>query len=140
MIQTPRVLRDNEKLREPAIAVALGLAGFLINQLELDLGWGMHFIFGNALVYAFLRVLRPSTLVAAVAISSLYSVLLWNHPWAWAVWTIEAAVVAALVRRLAPVRVDVGFWMITGMPLLLLTYGGILGMDAASMALHIFKR
>lgn len=127
-------------LREIAIALVLGAAGFGLNMLELQLGWGMHFVFGNALAFAFLRVLRPATLVAAVSISSLRSVLLWHHPWAWAVWTIEAAILALCGRQVSPIRVDVVFWLLVGTPLLIATYGGIMGMDSLSLWLVIAKQ
>lgn len=133
-------LRERSAFREPLIAVALGMAGFGINQFVLDLGWGVHFIFGNALVFAFLRVLRPSTLIGAAALSSLHSVFLWNHPWAWAVWTIEAAALVTFLRRASPIRNDVGFWLVAGAPMLLATYGGILHMDGLSLWLVIAKQ
>ena len=140
MNRVARALRTRDRLRELLVAVGLGLAGFAVNQLVIDLGWGMHFIFGNALVFAFLRVLRPSTLIAAAAISSLHSVVLWHHPWAWAVWTIEAATLVALARRASPIRNDVGFWLVIGTPLLLATYGGVLHMDGLSLWLVIAKQ
>lgn len=63
-------------------ALAIGAVGFAGNMLELQLGWGMHFIFGNALVYAFVRVLQPAAFVAAASVASAWTILLWNHPWA----------------------------------------------------------
>ena len=122
------------------LALALGLAGFALNLLEVQLGWGLHFIFGNALIFAFLRGLRPGPLVFAAALSSGRSVLLWGHPWAWLIWTIEAAVLARFARSTSPIRVDVLFWIFLGTPLLALTYGGILDMDRISLLLVIGKQ
>lgn len=122
------------------VALALGLAGFALNLLEVQLGWGLHFIFGNALIFAFLRGLRPGPLVFAAALSSGRSVLLWGHPWSWLIWTIEAAVLARFARRTSPIRVDVLFWIFLGAPLLALTYGGILDMDRISLLLVIGKQ
>lgn len=122
-------------------ALALGAAGFLCNMFELDLGWGLHFMFGNALVFAFIRVLHPRSLVLAIAISSLRSVFLWNHPWAWLIWTLEAGFLAYFARKEAsPVRSDVLYWLLVGTPLLLVTYGLVMGMDQLSLSLVIAKQ
>ncbi len=123
------------------VALVLGGAGFLCNMLELDLGWGLHFMFGNALVFAFIRVLSPRSLVLAIAISSLRSVFLWNHPWAWLVWTLEAGFIAHFARKNAsPVRSDVLYWLFIGAPLLIITYGLVMEMDRLSLWLVILKQ
>lgn len=121
-------------------AVALGTAGFLLNLLELQLGWGLHFMFGNAVVYAFVRVLRPRSILLAGSISSLRSVFLWNHPWAWIVWTLEAGCVGYFSRTKSPVRTDVLFWLLIGTPLLILSYGVVMEMDRLSLLLVIVKQ
>lgn len=126
--------------REALTALVLGAAGFGLNTLELQLGWGMHFVFGNALVFAFLRTMRPPALIAAASISSLWTAILWNHPWAWMLWTLEAAVLALMARRTSPILVDVLFWLIVGAPLLLLTYGFMMDMDRLSLWLVIAKQ
>lgn len=126
--------------QEVLIACAVGLAGFLLNMLELQLGWGLHFIFGNALIFAGVRVLSPKAVVLAGAISSARSIFLWNHPWAWLIWTIEAAFVAYTARRASPVRSDVIFWIVIGTPLLLLSYGAIMDMDRLSLMLVVAKQ
>ena len=121
-------------------AVLLGLLGFLLNTIELQLGWGMHFIFGNALVFAFMRVLAPQSLVLGLSISSLWTIFLWNHPWAWVVWVCEAIFIAFFARGKSPVRSDIIFWIVIGAPLLLLTYGAVLKMDELSLLLVIVKQ
>lgn len=126
--------------REWIAAILLGAVGFALNVVEVQLGWGLHFIFGNALVLAFLRVLAPGPLVLAVGISSSRSIFLWGHPWAWAVWTIEAVVLARYARERALVKVDILYWIVIGTPLLALTYGGIMAMDRPSLALVIGKQ
>lgn len=126
--------------REILIAILLGAAGFGLNMLELQLGWGMHFVFGNALVFAFLRTQRPTTLVAAASISSARTIFLWNHPWAWSVWTLEAATLSYFIRKSTPIRVDILFWLLAGVPMLIATYGGIMGMDHLSLWLVIAKQ
>lgn len=135
-----RNLLDKLKTIELWPAVALGAAGFILNMLALQFGWGMHFMFGNAIVFAFIRVLRPQSVVLAGAIASLQTVFQWNHPWAWGIWTLEAAVVAHSARKTSPVRRDVIFWLLAGAPLIILTYGMVMKMDWLSLVLVIAKQ
>jgi hypothetical protein len=65
---------------ELLIALLLGVVGLFLNMFELKLGWGMNFVLGNVLVYAFVRMLAPQSLVLAVSVSSIGSIILWNHP------------------------------------------------------------
>lgn len=130
----------NRTVRNVLAALLLGAGGFAANTLELQLGWGLHFIFGNALVYAFVRVLPRGALVTAASLSSAWTIVLWNHPWAWALWTLEAAVVALLVERTSPIKTDLGFWLLLGTPLLILSYGTVMGMDVLSLSLAIVKQ
>ena len=122
------------------LAIALGFSGFLLNYFPLSLGFGLHLLFGNALIYAFLRIFSATGITVAVSIASLRTVFLWNHPWAWAIWTLEAAVVARYTRRLSPVLVDVIFWVAIGAPLLALSYGVLLGTDSLTLVLVIAKQ
>lgn len=126
--------------REVFAAVLLGLVGFCLNTLELQLGWGVHFIFGNALIFIFIRILSPATLVLAISVSSLWTIFLWNHPWAWIVWVCEAIFIASYARKSSPVRSDVIFWLVLGAPLILVTYGGVMEMDELSLLLVVVKQ
>ncbi|MFN3451407.1 MAG: hypothetical protein ACK4ZE_04555, partial [Sphingorhabdus sp.] len=125
---------------EILLAILLGLAGFFLNMLELNLGWGMQIIFGNALIFAFVRVLAPPSTILAVSISSIWSIILWNHPWAWIVWVCEAAFIAYYSRRTSPVLGDVIYWLVMGIPLLLFFYGVLLDMDQRSLFLVVAKQ
>ena len=126
--------------REWIAAIVLGAVGFVLNTVEIPLGWGLHFIFGNALVLAFLRILPPGPLVLASAIASSWSIFLWGHPWAWGVWTIEAIVLSRYAQQRSLVKVDILFWVFAGTPLLMLTYGWIMAMDRPSLSLVIGKQ
>lgn len=134
------IARPGLTFRDLVFVVLVGGGALALNFLEVQLGWGLHFIFGNALVFAFLRVVNPRALVLAAAVASFRSVMLWGHPWAWLIWTAEAAVLAYSVRRVSPVRADVFFWLFLGTPLLILTYGKIMGMDQTSLMLVIGKQ
>ena len=140
MIAPSRFLVEGRALRNLLRAGLLGATGFALNMLELQLGWGMHFVFGNVLVFAFLRLLPASVVVGAASLASLRTVMLWNHPWAWLVWTLEAAALALFSDKRSPVQVDVIFWLVAGTPLLVLTYGGLMHMDQLSLWLVVAKQ
>jgi choline-glycine betaine transporter len=61
---------------------------------------------------------------------------LWGHPYAWAIFTLEALVVGLLVTRYRrrPLVADFVFWALLGLPLLIVTYGGIMGVGGATAA------
>ncbi|MDP4873148.1 MAG: ATP-binding protein [Sphingorhabdus sp.] len=122
------------------IALLLGVAGLFLNTFELKLGWGTNFVLGNALVYVFVRVLAPQSLVFAVSVSSIGSIILWNNPWGWIVSVCEAAFIAVVAPRSSPVRSVVLYWIVAGAPLLFFFYGGILIMDQLSVALLVAKQ
>jgi PAS domain S-box-containing protein len=127
-------------LTELLIALLIGVAGLFLNSFELKLGWGTNFVLGNALVYVFVRVLAPQSLVLAVSVSSIGSIILWNHPWGWIVSACEAVFIAVVARRTSPVRSVVIYWIVAGAPLAFLFYGGILKMDQLSLALVVAKQ
>lgn len=135
-----QTVRNGWSFRDLAFAFLIGSGALGLNFLEVQLGWGLHFVFGNALIFAFLRVVEPRSIVLAAAIASFRSIMLWGHPWAWLIWTVEAAVLAYSVRRMSPVRADVLFWFFAGTPLLALTYGTVMGMDQVSLLLVIGKQ
>ncbi|MFO1079991.1 MAG: PAS domain-containing protein [Reyranellaceae bacterium] len=122
------------------LAVALGLLGFLVNQVEIPLGWGVHILVGNALALVSLRILPPALATTAVAIASLQTVLLWHHPWAWGIWILEGLLLSVTVRRASPILADLAFWIVIGGPLLYATYGVIMGMDGVPLGLVVAKQ
>jgi len=127
-------------LTQLLIALFIGVAGLFLNIFELKLGWGTNFILGNALVYVFVRVLAPQSLVLAASVSSIGSIILLNHPWGWIVSVCEAASIAVVAPRSSPVRSVVLYWIVAGAPLLFLFYGGILKLDQLSVALVVAKQ
>ena len=121
-------------------AIALGLAGFALNFLVLDLGWGLQFLMGSALALLCLRILPPGCTVLSVGIAACATLFHWQHPWALAIWLVEGTLLAAFTRRASPILVDFLFWLLLGGPLLYATYGGILGFQWTSVLLVIAKQ
>ena len=121
-------------------AVALGAASFALNGIPISAGWRVEFLFGSIVPLLALRLLTGPQVVFAVSLGALRTVLLWNHPYAWLVWTAEACVIARYSGRSSPVRADVLFWLLAGAPLLWLTYGLIMETETSVLTLVILKQ
>ena len=123
-----------------AAAIAAGGLGWLLNMLPLDLGWGMHFLLGNCLAYCGMRAFRTTGTVLAVALASSQTLILWDHPWAWGVWSLEALIVATFARRSSPVVTMTLFWIFLGGPLIFLVYSTILDLPQSSAMFVALKQ
>lgn len=130
----------NTKIFKYLGGLILGISGAIVNTCSVNLGWGLDVVFGQALVVAGLRILSPAQFVGASIISSSITLLLWQHPWAWIIWALEAATLAAFGRKSSLAALDAAFWLLVGAPLLLLTYGAVMGMGALDLVLVITKQ
>lgn len=126
--------------RDLLATITLGLCGFGLNQMTVDLGWGNHLLLGSAISLLGLRLLPPLPASLAISIAALTTILRWGHPWAWLVWTIEGVCLAFTVKRASPILIDFAFWVLVGGPLIYLFYGGLLAMDTISVQLVIAKQ
>lgn len=121
-------------------AILLGVAGFALNFLILDLGWGLQFLMGGAVALLSLRTLPPACIILSVAIAAGTTLFHWQHPWALLIWLFEGAVLATFVRRASPILVDFLFWLLLGGPLVYATYGALLGFQEQAVLLVIAKQ
>ena len=121
------------------VLAVLAVAG---NLLSVPLLFGVDLIFGSVAVLLAVVLLGPwpATLVAAVG--GLYTLVLWGHPYALVIFILEALVVGLLYRRgVRPLVVaDLAYWLVLGVPLVVLLYRGALGMDSEAATLIAFKQ
>lgn len=121
------------------IFALLGLAG---NYLHFPLLFGVDFLFGSiaALLAAQLLGVVPALVSAAAA--SAYTLFLWNHPYAVVIFVAEAAFVSALLRTRPGnvVLYDLLYWLVAGVPLVLLFYAMRMGMDTTAVSLIALKQ
>jgi PAS domain S-box-containing protein len=102
--------------------IGAGIAG---NYFGAPLFFGLDFLFGSIAVLLILSLYGIGWGIAAAVISSIYTYVLWGHPWAIAIFTCEALFVGALLRRRhrnLPL-IDALFWLLVGLPLIGLFYG-----------------
>lgn len=122
-----------------AIFVLLGLLG---NYFNVELFFGVNFIFGS--IAALLAVRMSGALwgtLAAVAIGS-YTFILWQHPYAMLIFGLEAFVTACFLHWKKDYLIlgVVWYWVLIGMPLVALFYTYGLGLPDTSMKLIMLKQ
>ena len=101
-----------QKLFALILLAALALAG---NYINLPLLFSVSFIFGSiaALVALQLYGLLPGMVIAAIGGS--YTWILWGHPYAMIIFTIEVLIVGLLSRRIPHLPLaDFLYWLIIG--------------------------
>lgn len=116
-----------ERLLQSRVFVLLALCGFGLggNMLSTKLFFGVSLIFGSiATMLAILALGRWQGVVVAF-VASLYTYVIWGHPYAVVIFTAEAVFVAYLSERIRVLVVrDIIFWLFVGCPLVLMFYHG----------------
>lgn len=128
----------SQKLLWTAVLALLAVLG---NYFRMSLYFGLDLIWGSVAAMVALAVLGwwPALLVALAG--GAYTLVLWGHPYAMLVLALELLLVAALRRRLPQLALaDAVFWLLAGVPLVALFYGGVMGMDADTMLVVAFKQ
>ncbi|KAI5915236.1 PAS domain S-box protein [Thauera sp. 2A1] len=125
-------------MRQKALAtLALALLAVAGNVLSVPLFFSVVFIFGSVAAMLAVALLGTLPAVLVAAAGGLYTLFLWGHPYALIVFTVEALVVGLLYRRglCTLVLADLAYWLVLGVPLVLLSYHGRMGVgwEAATM-------
>ncbi|CAH1043640.1 response regulator [Halomonas sp. TD01] len=120
----------------------LVLLAVLGNMLSLPLFFGIHFIFGSVVVMLAIRLVGFWPAVWVALAGSAYTWVLWGHPYAMLVFTLEAVVVGLLYRRGLNnlVLADLAFWLVAGTTLILPLYTGVVGMDTTPAIMIALKQ
>ncbi len=133
-----RVPGMGESLRLLSLT-ALGILG---NHFNIELFFGVHFIFGG--VASLLAVRMSGVLwgtLAGVAVGS-YTFVIWHHPYALVVFGLETLVVGGFlrIRRDSLILADACYWLLIGMPLAWVFYTYPLGLPDMSVKLIMLKQ
>lgn len=125
------------KLIGITVLSALGLIG---NYYRVELFFNVDFLFGS--VFAILAVRLFGFYGIPVAfISSLYTYVLWNHPYAIIIFTCEAAFIAYFMRKNSNViMLDLLYWVFCGIPIVFITYRFMMHMTYSSVVLIMLKQ
>ena len=123
-------------------AVLLGIAGWGVNLYPVPLSPGTDLLFGGVAYLLAAVALGPGPGFLAAAIASAGTVALWNHPYAWLIFSLEGAAVGYLshVRGRRPLVADLLYWLFAGLPLLFLSYRLLLGVSGDTAAVLFLKQ
>ncbi len=129
----------------PAAALgwmALTGAAYLGNVYHLPLFFNVDFLFGSIFLFVVLHYYGWAAAIVSALIASSYTAVLWQHPYAVIIMTLEVAAVGYFYRRHSRnlMFLDTVYWIILGMPLVVLLYGGVMGIAEQSTFLIVFKQ
>lgn len=126
----------------------LGIVGFLVligylgNYFKIELFFGVDFLFGSIAVLLILSLYGWIPGAIAAVITSIYTLLVWGHPYAMVIFTAEALFISWQTRRQFKnlVFLDSIYWLMLGIPLVLLFYGQVMAMPWQSALVIAFKQ
>jgi PAS domain S-box-containing protein len=124
------------------LLLGLSLLSVAGNLLSVPLFFGVDLIFGSIAVMLSVVLLGVLPAVLVAIVGGVYTLILWGHPYALAIFSIEALTVGLLYRRGLRnlVIADLTFWLALGVPLVLLFYRGVIGMGWEATFLIAFKQ
>ncbi|TAF57581.1 MAG: hypothetical protein EAZ61_00915, partial [Oscillatoriales cyanobacterium] len=104
------------------------------NYLHIELFFGVDFLFGGVAVLTTISVLGWCSGILVGMIASLYTYVLWGHPYAILIFTCEAIVVGFLSqhKRWSLAASEVMYWFTIGIPLVCYLYHGRIGVPLFS--------
>ena len=133
---------NKQEIKKLLIAVGAGLAGYPLNFLYIELFFGVNIIFGGILPMVIVLSYGRWHGALAALLSGTATLVLWGHPYALIIFTLEAFIVGMLKNRSREgvFGADLLFWLLLGMPLVYLSYHHILSLPVTSTLLIAFKQ
>lgn len=122
--------------------VGLTALAYLGNVANLPLFFNVDFLFGTVVVFVILHYFGWAPAVVSAIIASAHTAVLWQHPYAVVIMTLELVLVGVFYRRKSHnlMLLTTVYWVIVGMPLVVLFYGGVMGVAEQSTVLIVFKQ
>ena len=114
------------------------------NVVNIDLFFGVNFLFGTIFVWLCWIFLGPiSALFTAIA-AAYYTVLLWGHYYAFGIFVLEFLFLATLLRRerdTSQIALGlVAYWLLLGAPLSFAAYKHGLGLPQSTVMIVVSKQ
>ncbi|NEO57567.1 MAG: response regulator [Okeania sp. SIO3B5] len=123
--------------------ILLIILGYLGNYFKLPLFFGVDFLFGSIAVFIIVELYGAVWGTIAGLIVGSHTYFLWHHPYAIAVFTLEAMFVGIMLKRRYLqniVLLDGIYWLLIGMPLAVLFYGLVLKVGTTQTVLIMMKQ
>ena len=122
--------------------ITLTALAYLGNVLNLPLFFNVDFLFGSVFVFIVLHYFGCVPAALTALISASHTAILWQHPYAVVILTLEALIVGLLYERKSRnlMFLDTVYWLFLGMPLVVLFYGGVMDVAQQSTVLIVFKQ
>ncbi len=129
-------------LRSSLALAVLIIAGYAGNYFNLPLFFGVDFLFGSIAVLLVVCLYGIGWGTIAALIAGSHTFLLWGHPYAAIILTIEGFLVGWWLRRKGKnlLLLDGFYWVFIGMPLVWLFYSGFMGVPAEAVLLAMLKQ
>lgn len=137
-----RALLRRAREQRGAAGALLGVLGLLLNAFPVALSPGIDWLFGGIAYLLAAVTLGPGPGLLAAGLASARTLWLWQHPWALVTFGAEALVIGYLVTRgqRRPLVAAALYWLLLGVPLILLTYRGLMGMTGTTLAIVLLKQ
>ncbi|NEP71606.1 MAG: response regulator [Okeania sp. SIO2G4] len=133
--------RNKHRWRTTIVLLCLLLAGYMGNYFKIPIILHIDWLFGSIFTMLVVRLYGFGWGTIAAAISSSYTILLWHHPSAFILYTLEAIFVGWGLRRRSSnlLLLDVFYWGIIGFPLLWFLYIVVAKIPPESVLFISFK-
>jgi len=131
-----------ELFRKFLMALAFSALGYCGNYLSLPVALGVDFIFGSIFsIFAVVTLGLWWGIGVSIVVSS-YTYLLWNHPYAIIIFTVEILWIGLALKRGKKniLLIDSLYWLILGIPLVIAFYSGVQQLDTQSVAIIVLKQ
>lgn len=120
--------------------VLFSLFGLFGNTYKYEFFFSLDFLFGS--IFSVLAILFFGTRGIFVGFTaSLYTYVLWNHPYAIIVFTCEAIFLAVFRKNSSNIILtDLIYWLVCGIPLMFISYYLVMGLSVNSVVLIMIKQ
>lgn len=136
---------DNNKIQAIRVTLGVMLCALCVlgNIFNLNMFFGVNFLFGGIFAWIALVFLGPRWAIAATAAGSTYTVFLWGQPVAATVFCGEMLFIVAVSGFKKPTRVPallVAYWILIGVPVGYLGYRLGVGIPHETVILVLGKQ
>lgn len=129
-------------LQSFGVFILLLITGYLGNYFKYPFVFSVDFLFGSITVLMIVQLYGLAWGTFAAILASLHTIILWQHPYAVIIFTVEALFVGWGLKGKTNnlLLLDILYWLLMGMPLVWLFYAGFLGFESSYVVLIMLKQ